>query len=127
MEFKQKRRHFSPIEKEIITTLALKEAFVLEKRANDTNTIREKQEIWEQITDTYNKQNNVMTRNTKQIKKCWENLKAKAKIIAATDLTEDHIKTESEIEPPDLDEYDYDSGYHDVNGGWKWDQLSMYH
>lgn len=75
-----------------------------------------------------------MKRNVKQIKKRWENLKAKAKVAIATDMKE-RRKTGGGTKPTPIDEvtdrvvsvigdtlnhlpnsYDCDTGYHGIGG-----------
>ena len=52
---------------------------VIECRKNDSRSLTVKATAWEKITAEYNKHPHVNERDVKQLKKCWDNLKSKAK------------------------------------------------
>ena len=75
----QAREYFSELEKSIITELVAKHENVIEVKRNDYKTIKQKDMPWEALTEGFNCEAGVTKQKSKQIKKCWENIKSRAK------------------------------------------------
>ena len=75
----QSRQYFSQLEKSLLTELVGRHKEVLENKTNDFRTIHQKNTVWETLSEEFNSQSGVTKRDTKQLKKCWENIKARAK------------------------------------------------
>lgn len=79
----QGRQYFSQLEKSLLTELVAKHKDVLESKRNDFRTISQKNSLWETLSQEFNSQSGVTKRDAKQLKKCWENLKMRAKKVLA--------------------------------------------
>ena len=88
MQMSQTRQYFSELEKSIITELVAKHKNVIEAKRNDYKTIKQKNMAWEALTEEFNCQAGVTKRESKQIKKCWENIKSRAKKCIAKEKRE---------------------------------------
>ena len=75
----QNRQYYSELEKAILTELVRKYRDILEDKKNDYRSIKRKMDTWETVREEFNSQSGVNKRDPKQFKKCWENLKARAK------------------------------------------------
>ena len=75
----QSRQYFSELERSLLTELVGKYKDVLESKRNDYRTIKVKNDKWETLAEEFNSQSGVTKRHAKQLKKCWENIKARAK------------------------------------------------
>lgn len=75
----QSRQYFSELERSLLTELVGKYKDVLESKRNDYRTIKVKNDRWETLAEEFNSQSGVTKRDSKQLKKCWENIKARAK------------------------------------------------
>lgn len=84
----QTRQYFSELEKSIIRELVGKHKDVLESKRNDYRSIKQKTSAWETLTEEFNSQAGVNKRDSKQIKKCWENIKSRAKKYIAKEKRE---------------------------------------
>lgn len=84
----QTRQYFSELEKSIITELVAKQKNVIECKRNDYKSIQQKNKAWEKLTEEFNCQAGVKKRESKQIKKCWENIKSRAKKSIAKEKRE---------------------------------------
>ena len=73
------RQYFSQLEKSLLTELVRKHKDLLENKKNDYKTIQQKNKTWEALSEQFNSQSGVTKRDSKQLKKCWENVKARAK------------------------------------------------
>ena len=73
------RHYFSQLEKSLLTELVRKHKDLLENKKNDYKTIQQKNKTWEALSEQFNSQSGVTKRDSKQLKKCWENVKARAK------------------------------------------------
>ena len=73
------RQYFSQLEKSLLTELVRKHKDLLENKKNDYKTIQQKNNTWEALSEQFNSQSGVTKRDSKQLKKCWENVKARAK------------------------------------------------
>lgn len=75
----ERRQYYSPLEKALLTELVRKYKDLLENKNNDYKTIQQKNNTWETLSQQFNSQSGVKKRDAKQLKKCWENIKARAK------------------------------------------------
>ena len=75
----QHRQFYSELEKSLIDELVGKHKDVLESKKNDYKSIRQKNIAWEALSHEFNSQSGVTKRDSKQLKKCWGNVKARAK------------------------------------------------
>ena len=75
----RKKSVYTDLEKNLQTRLVEKSKSVIECRKNDSRSLKAKATAWEKITAEYNKHPQVNERDVKQLKKCWDNLKSKAK------------------------------------------------
>ena len=75
----ESRQYFSQLEKSLVTELVRKHKDFIENKKNDYRTIKQKNSSWEALSEEFNSQSGVTKRDSKQLKKCWENLKARAK------------------------------------------------
>ena len=75
----QSRQYYSELEKSLLTELVGKYKDVLENKKNDYKIIQQKNTTWETLTQEFNSQSGVHKRESKQLKKCWENIKSRAK------------------------------------------------
>ncbi len=84
----QTRQYFSELEKSLITELVAKHKNVLESKRNDYKSIKQKTMVWETLAEEFNSQAGVKRRESKQIKKCWKNIKSQAKKSIAKEKRE---------------------------------------
>jgi molybdopterin biosynthesis enzyme MoaB len=84
----QSRQYFSELEKSLITELVSKHKNVIESKRNDYKGIKQNTMAWETLTEEFNSQAGVKKRESKQIKKCWENMKSRAKKSIAKEKRE---------------------------------------
>ena len=75
----ESRQYFSPLEKSVITELVPKHKDILENKRNDYRTIQQKNRVWEDLSEEFNSQSGVSKRDSRKLKKCWENIKSRAK------------------------------------------------
>ena len=75
----ESRQYFSQLEKSLVTELVRKHKDFIENKKTDYRTIKQKNSAWEALSEEFNSQSDVTKRDSKQLKKCWENLKARAK------------------------------------------------
>ena len=75
----QSRQYFSQLEKSLLTELVGRHKEVLENKKNDFRMIHQKNTAWETLSEEFISQSGVTKRDAKQLKKCWENIKARAK------------------------------------------------
>ncbi|XP_028678413.1 myb/SANT-like DNA-binding domain-containing protein 3 [Erpetoichthys calabaricus] len=76
-------RHFSELEKGVLLSLIDLHRAVLESRKGDAGTVLRKQRTWQLLAQEFNAHPCVFQRDAKQLRKCWENIKARAKKTAA--------------------------------------------
>ncbi|KAM8810700.1 myb/SANT-like DNA-binding domain-containing protein 3 isoform 1-T2 [Eudromia elegans] len=81
-------KYFSEVEKSVLLALVEKYKYVLECKKSDARTIALKQRTWQALAHEYNSQPTVSLRDFKQLKKCWENIKARTKKIMAHERQE---------------------------------------
>jgi hypothetical protein len=73
------RQYFSQLKKSLLTKLVRKHKDLVENEKNDYKTIQQKNSTWEALFEQLNSQSGVTKRDSKQLKKCWENVNARAK------------------------------------------------
>jgi hypothetical protein len=77
--FKKSKVHFSTFEKSLLLELVGKNKTVIESKETDFGTTDKKSKVWNAIAEEFNADSSVSSRNAKQLKKKWENLKHRAK------------------------------------------------
>ncbi|XP_062464929.1 myb/SANT-like DNA-binding domain-containing protein 3 isoform X3 [Lathamus discolor] len=92
-------KYFSEVEKSVLLALVEKYKYVLECKKSDARTIALKQRTWQALAHEYNSQPSVSLRDFKQLKKCWENIKARTKKIMAHERREKSPPEDSEYQP----------------------------
>ena len=60
----------------------------MESKKNDYKCIKAKSEAWTKVADNFNSQNGVVKRDVKKLKKCWDNIKSRAKKVLGKDARE---------------------------------------
>lgn len=70
-------------ETSILLELVGKYKTVIENKKTDGASTKAKHDAWERLTSQYNCMHGVVHRNTKQLRKAWDNLKVKWKREAA--------------------------------------------
>ena len=70
------RQYFSQLEKSLVTELVRKHKDFIENKKNDYRTIKQKNSAWEALSEEFKSPSGVTKRDSKQLKKCWENVKA---------------------------------------------------
>ncbi len=84
---------FLDFERENLVNLVGKYQDIVENKKTSSNMIARKKQIWERITAEYNQNPNVKKRLTKQLKKLWENTKAKRKTKLKSSSTTSLLST----------------------------------
>lgn len=74
-----KKISYIDLERRILLDLVEKNRGIVENKKTDSTTVYSKQQIWLKITNEYNRHSNVRKRLPKQLKRLWENTKARAK------------------------------------------------
>ncbi len=85
------RQYFSELEKSILTELVDKHKRVLKCKRNDFRTVKQKKkknDSWVGLSEEFKSQSGVKTWDSKQLKKCWENIKFRAKKTIAKEKRE---------------------------------------
>lgn len=81
----QKKQAFSWHERNLLLRLVNRYKRCIETKKADTASLAAKHRAWERVTTEYNLQPNVTPRDVKQLRKCLDNMKCKAKRCKATD------------------------------------------
>jgi len=79
---------YTEFELNLLKELVGKRIDILENKKSDYKTINEKNLTWKLLSNEYNSYEHVKKRKDKQLKKCWENLKARAKQTGAKERRE---------------------------------------
>lgn len=87
---------FLDFERDNLVKLVGKYQNIVENKKTSSSIIAQKKEIWDRITAEYNRNPNVKKRLTKQLKKLWENTKAKRKIKLKSSSTTSLLSTTME-------------------------------
>ena len=82
------RQYFSEMEKSLLTELVSKHQDVLENKKNDYKIIKKKNSTWDNLAEEFSSQTGTKKRDAKQLKKCWENIKSRAKKLFAKEKRE---------------------------------------
>jgi hypothetical protein len=77
--FKKSKLHFSTFEKSSLLELVGKNKTVIEWKETDFGTTDKKSKVRNAIAEEFNSDSNVSSRDAKQLKNKWENLKHRAK------------------------------------------------
>lgn len=72
----ESRQIFSETEKLFIVHQVADNKEILENKKTDGTTIQAKNAVWEKIRENFSSQG-FTPKNTKQLKKCWDNIKQK--------------------------------------------------
>lgn len=70
---------FTAGEKDILVELVTKYKNIIECKETDVSSLNAKLQAWIRLSTEYNCNQGVSPRDVKQLKKCWENMKRKAK------------------------------------------------
>lgn len=92
----------STIEQEVLIELVEKFKKDIESKRNDTRSIETKKKLWIEISNTFSSAPGTEKRDSKQLKKSWENLKMKAKKTVAHQKKE-RVRTGGGSFVPELD------------------------
>lgn len=84
---------FLDFERENLVNLVGKYRKIVENKETSSSMIAQKKQIWERITSEFNQNPNVKKRLTKQLKKLWENTKAKRKTKLKSSSTTSLLST----------------------------------
>lgn len=69
--------NFTEEERNVLVDLVSRYSSVLKCKQTDAVSVHAKKKAWEKLTEEFNCRHNVRPRTSKQLKKCWENLKEK--------------------------------------------------
>ncbi|KAH7978005.1 hypothetical protein HPB49_004150 [Dermacentor silvarum] len=81
----RRKINFTDEERTILMDLMDRHRDVLECKKTDAVSIHAKKKTWEKLADEFNSNHNVRPRTSKQLKKCWDNLKEKWRRAKAED------------------------------------------
>ena len=84
----RKSPNFSEYEKSVLVNIVGEFKDTLENKQNNANMIREKEKTWEKVAQKFNCESGVKRRESTQLKKYWQNIKAKAKKYVAKEKRE---------------------------------------
>lgn len=105
------RNIFTEVERSVLVGIINKYRNIVDTRSRTREIYLEKQNVWQQIVEEYNSTDNIMVRTEKELRKCWDNMKYRAK-QAEKEMFKIEVKAEEEtemdvkMEPLD---YDYDT------------------
>lgn len=105
------RNIFTEVERSVLVGIINKYRNIVDTRSRTREIYLEKQNVWQQIVEEYNSTENIMVRTEKELRKCWDNMKYRAK-QAEKEMSKVEAKAEEEaemdvkMEPLD---YDYDN------------------
>uniref|UniRef100_A0A0A9YS34 Regulatory protein zeste n=1 Tax=Lygus hesperus TaxID=30085 RepID=A0A0A9YS34_LYGHE len=107
MEKKKERRNFGEEEKSKIRELVMERRDIVENKKSDMMSLLEKKKAWAEITEEFNSSGDHPERTTAQLKKLWENIKARRKMLL-NDERQTRSKTDGGLatEIPDDPELD---------------------
>ena len=101
----RKSPNFSEYEKSVLVNIVEEFKDTLENKQNNANMITEKEKTWEKVAQKFNCESGVKRRQCTQLKKYWQNLKAKAKESVAKEKRE-RKRTGGGADPGNLDTLD---------------------
>lgn len=109
------RNIFTEAERSVLVGIINKYRNIVDTRSRTREIYLEKQNVWQQIVEEYNSTENIMVRTEKELRKCWDNMKYRAK-QAEKEMFKVEVKAEDEgepgvkMEPPDHDAFHFASG-----------------
>lgn len=109
------RNIFTEVERSVLVGIINKYRNIVDTRSRTREIYLEKQNVWQQIVEEYNSTDNIMVRTEKELRKCWDNMKYRAK-QAEKEMFKVEVKAEGEaevdikMEPPDHDAFHFASG-----------------
>lgn len=117
------RNIFTEVERSVLVGIINKYRNIVDTRSRTREIYLEKQNVWQQIVEEYNSTDNIMVRTEKELRKCWDNMKYRAK-QAEKEMFKVEVKAEGEaevdikMEPPDHDAFhfapEYDAAVEDA-------------
>lgn len=87
---KRSAPRFTENEKTLLVDLVSRHKHILECKKTDVSSLTAKTETWRKLSNEFNSCHGVTSRDWKQLKKCWCNLKQKWKEEQATQRREVH-------------------------------------
>lgn len=81
-----RRRWFIPLEKTVLTALVEQYKGVVESKKRDGTSNREKEKVWEEIATQFSAHPATQARTSRELRRCWENMKARNKKGLVIDL-----------------------------------------
>ncbi|KAK3871749.1 hypothetical protein Pcinc_023126 [Petrolisthes cinctipes] len=82
-----RRKWFIPLEKTVLATLIEQHKEVVESKKRDGASNREKEKVWEVIAGQFSAHPSTQPRTSRELRRCWENMKARAKKALDSDRT----------------------------------------
>ncbi|XP_036143791.1 myb/SANT-like DNA-binding domain-containing protein 3 isoform X2 [Monomorium pharaonis] len=71
------KKHYTDAEKKFFLRILVKYSHIIERKKSDATTLKDKEEAWNQICDSYNLSSIITSkRSIQQLKKLWSNLKS---------------------------------------------------
>ena len=111
------RNIFTEAERSVLVGIINKYRNIVDTRSRTREIYLEKQNVWQQIVEEYNSTDNIMVRTEKELRKCWDNMKYRAK-QAEKEMFKVEVKAEEEGEPGiKMEPLDHD-GFHFASGEW---------
>lgn len=110
------RNIFTEHERSVLVNIINKYRNIVDTRSRTREIYLEKQSVWQQIVEEYNSTENIMVRTEKELRKCWDNMKYRAKqaekeMFKVLDQAFDGVQVKNEasefevkMEPPDFDD-----------------------
>ncbi|RXG52918.1 Myb/SANT-like DNA-binding domain-containing protein 3 [Armadillidium vulgare] len=74
------RNIFTEQEREVLRRIVDKYREIVDTRSRTREIYLEKQNVWQQIVEEYNSTENILVRTEKELKKCWDNMKYRARL-----------------------------------------------
>ncbi|XP_045602337.1 myb/SANT-like DNA-binding domain-containing protein 3 [Procambarus clarkii] len=99
-----RRKWFIPLEKTVLTALIEQHKDVVESKKRDGASNREKEQVWEVIAAQFSAHPSTQPRSSRELRRCWENMKARAKKALENDRgtrngSEDNRSLPSSVTP----------------------------
>lgn len=83
----QPKVSYNEYERKTLITLVNKHRSIIDNKRVDSETLARKQKTWDDIMNAYNRTPRIRKRATKQLRRLWENTKARAKKAIDAPLT----------------------------------------
>ncbi|KAK3860925.1 hypothetical protein Pcinc_033054 [Petrolisthes cinctipes] len=114
------RNIFTEFERSVLVNIINKYRNIVDTRSRTREIYLEKQSVWQQIVEEYNGTENIMVRTEKELRKCWDNMKYRAK--QAEKVVKEEVKLEDDgvdikMEPPEHNFNNFTSEYEGGGGG----------